>query len=319
MTVRNTVKLKINVRGLDVIQSVYAFAVALGLTQVFTGSQIFLTRVLSGTTPLTEEKTLLMGLLLVNVALLGLRFFWAPRNLQGLVIAAARAHAIKPHKRKEQGDLSNAVIGLHLTVIFLHGALFFLICGEFEFIAFSVSSNLPMSASVFVGYTIMHVVLLLMNAAWIAMIKMQEKRYLPASPEQTNPPEEETAGDVWWRNNLVASLVAIAPFTFSSTCRSAASQCVQQATEGRVAFTAFFPTSPHVFATTYYDLVSLLANIGLSSPYAAVYWVFLTFLANSLYDLLNAGRFYVFFEDVEWEQSIEDTGNSSPLDNAARK
>jgi hypothetical protein len=296
---QRSVNIKTNVRGLDVLATVYAFAMALGLTQVFIGSQSFLTRVLSGTAPLTDEKTLLVLMLFANVALLGLRFFWAPRNLQSLVIMAARTDAIAPNADRARGDLSNRAIAFHLLIIFAHGTLFYLICAEFEFIAFSISSSLPLNSSVFVGYIIMHASLLLMNAAWIAL-------------SIANAHDKPSAGNVWWRNNLTASLFALAPFAIASTCQSETAQCIRQPVESALDVTAMLPTSPQVFASVYYDIVGLLSRIGVDSLFLPIYWVFAVFLINSAYDLLNAGRYYVFFEDVEWQDVLQ--SKTGPLD-----
>jgi hypothetical protein len=308
-----TVKIKTNVRGLDVLTMVYAFAMTLGLTQVFTASQAFLTRVLSGTAPLSDEKTILVLLLFANVAMLGLRFFWVPRNLQSLVIAAARVRAIAPMVARERGDLSNLSISFHLITIFLHGTLFYLICAEFEFIAFAISSNLPLGAHVFIGYIVMHISLLLLNAAWIALIRQQEIR-LESRLIGDNAGKRPSAGNVWWRNNLIASLCALAPYALSSTCKSAGSQCVREFVESNLELLTLFPTSPQVLATAYYKLAGALEWIGIASAHLSAYWVFAVLLVNSAYDLLNAGRFYVFFEDVEWEDAREAGRGAAPIE-----
>lgn len=304
-----TVKFKTNVRGLDVVQSVYAFAMALGLTSVFTGSQEYLTKIFSGTATLADEKTILIGLMLANVIMLGLRFFWVPRNLQGLVIAAARILASAP-KQDRVLYLPDYIIAFHMVLVLAHGALFYLLCGEFEFVVFSVSFNRPMSSSDFVSYIVMHVSLLLLNAVWIALIKRQENRLKTHLPAPVPTSRQASAGDVWWRNNLVSSLVALSPFAISSTCESAGAECVR---DSLTSLTALFPTSPQVLATVYYYLVGLLGVLGLTSPFMAVYWVFIVLIVNSGYDLLHAGRSYVFFEDVEWEESIENPDIEMPL------
>jgi hypothetical protein len=308
-----TVKIKTNVRGLDVLTMVYAFAMTLGLTQVFTASQAFLTRVLSGTAPLSDEKTILVLLLFANIAFLGLRFFWVPRNLQSLVISAARVQAIDPKAARERGDLSNLSIAFHLVTIFLHGTLFYLICAEFEFITFAISSNLPLAAYVFVGYVIMHISLLLLNAAWIGLIRQQEIR-LETRLLGDAAGERPSAGNVWWRNNLVASLCALAPYALSSTCKSAGSQCVRQFVDTNAELLTLFPTSPQVLATGFYKLTGALEWLGFASAHWPVYWVLMVLLINSLHDLLNAGRFYVFFEDVEWESTREGSRVAAPIE-----
>ncbi len=308
-----TVKIKTNVRGLDVLSSVYAFSMALGLTQVFIGSQAFLTRILSGTAPLSDEKTFIILMLFANIALLGLRFFWVPRNLQSLVITAARAEALAPNATNSKDQLSNISIAFHLVLIFLHGALFYLICAEFEFITFVTSSNLPLNSSVFFGYIIMHTSLLLLNAVWIAMIRRQELR-LEERIYQGNSKGKLSAGNVWWRNNLVASLCVLAPFALSSTCRSVELQCIRQSVESTREILTLFPTSPQVLAAFYYEIEKLFAHIGLITPYLPVYGVLVVLLINSAYDLFNAGRFYVFFEDVEWEETIHGAEVKGPIE-----
>ncbi|MEL7543103.1 MAG: hypothetical protein AAGJ70_04945 [Pseudomonadota bacterium] len=307
-----SVKVKTTVRGLDVLSSVYAFAMALGLTQVFLGSQDFLTRLLNGTASFADEKSLLVVLLFINITMLGLRFFWVPRNLQSLVIAAARLHAIAPDQHRVKGDLSNASIAFHLIMIFLHGTLFYLICAEFEYITFALSSNLPLSSSVFLGYVVMQSALLLMNASWIVITRRQELR-LERQAKNDAAMEAPSAGNVWWRNNLVAGLVALAPFSIVSTCQSAATQCLRQSLGETASLADLLPTSPHVFATLFYDLSDMLAALGVTSPHLPVYWVMLVFLGNSAYDLLNAGRFYVFFEDVEWEDDVDSQNSYGPI------
>ncbi|MBI1384210.1 MAG: hypothetical protein GC150_04800 [Rhizobiales bacterium] len=307
-----SVKVKTTVRGLDVLSTVYAFAMALGLTQVFLGSQAYLTKLLSGTAPVADEKSILVFFLFANITLLGLRFFWVPRNLQSLVIAAARAHAIAPAADRAKGDLSNASIAFHLVVIFLHGTLFYIICAEFEYVTFALSSNLPLSSSVFLGYVVMHAALLLMNAAWIAIARRQEVR-LELHVNNMVAANGPSAGNVWWRNNLVAGLIALAPFSIVGTCRSSATECVQQSIGGPLTIMDTLPTSPQVMATIYYDLVGFLERLDMTSTHFPVYWVLIVFFANSAYDLLNAGRFYVFFEDVEWEDVLESSKDRGPI------
>jgi hypothetical protein len=237
--------------------------------------------------------------MLVNLIFLGLRFFFVPRNLRGLVITASRISARAGVRHA--GSLSNSAVAGHFFIVLCHGALFFLVCREFEFVVFSMSSNLTLSSSLFTGYILLHALLLLLNAAWIAYIQRRERRMeRMLSPDQQQD-ARAAPGKVWWRNNLTCSLVALAPFSLAGTCTSSTAQCVRQGSDGTA---VLFPTSPHVFATVYYDLASGLDALGAGSLYLPVYWVFLVFLINSLYDLLNAGRFYLLVEEVEWEQTV---------------
>ncbi|MEL6288564.1 MAG: hypothetical protein AAFQ42_02385 [Pseudomonadota bacterium] len=311
-TVRTAVEIKTNAGGLDVLATVYAFAMALGLTQVFLGSREFFTRVQDGTVGVVDEKTLLIFLLFANIALLGLRFFWVPRNLQSLVIAAAKFHAIAPDAERAKGDLSNLAIAFHLIIIFLHGTLFYLICAEFEYVVFAVSSNLPLSSSIFAGYVAMHSALLLMNSAWIALARRQEIRLERAASDH-EAAEQPAAGNVWWRNNLVAGLAALAPFAIVGTCKSVETACVREAVQTEANLIDLLPTSPHMFATIYYDAVAVLGSLGVQSEHFAVWWVLIVFAVNSAYDLLNAGRFYVFFRDVEWKDTVASERSRAPI------
>src|SRR5690606_38199880 len=97
-------------------------------------------------------------------------FFWVPRNLASLVHIAAAC------SRDGHLKLPNWSVAMHLVMIFVHGALFFMICDEFEYIAFLSSSSIPLNASLFTGFVTMQVSLLLINAAWIYLTKRQEAR-----------------------------------------------------------------------------------------------------------------------------------------------
>jgi hypothetical protein len=290
----STIKFKKNFRGLDVVQAVYALAMAYGMTLAFIGSQSFLTQILARDGAFSDEKTYVIIMLFFNVTMLGLRFFWVPRNLQDLVIAAKKKN---PAQSLELNGLSSAAIAVHMIVIFLHGALFYIICNEFEFIVFASTSNFPVSSSVFGGYVLMHILLLLMNAGWIGVVKRQEERLL----NDRKVHREKSPGNVWWRNNLICGLIAISLFAITSECYSGVT-CVREPLYFDGSF-PIFPSSPHVLASIYYLVAPVMTFVTrIEAPLLPVFCVLVIFAANSMYDLMNAGEFYVSSNDVEEEE-----------------
>src|SRR5262245_47687130 len=84
-----TLKLKRTTKGLDTIQAVYAFVMALGLREVFIGSYDFISATVFGANNASKMSVFVSLLLLVNVIFLGIRFFSVPRNLRTIIFAAA--------------------------------------------------------------------------------------------------------------------------------------------------------------------------------------------------------------------------------------
>lgn len=293
------IKLKRTTRGLDVVQSVYAFAMALGLTDVFLGSRTYLNEVVFGAGPADDARSVLLGLCLVNALLLGLRFFWAPRNLASLVREAAecRLRGTRPGEL----DLSSRSVALHLVVIFIHGALFFMICDEFEQVAFLSSSGTPSNASIFNGLITLQICLLLLNAAWIAATKHQEGRIRRSAGIDED--DLGSTGSIWWINNLVCALFAAAPLAVVSGCQSAVGDCLAVWTDlGSQSFNPL-PASPQVITTAFGGLDGLLDAVGSSPSSPALVWALSILLLNSLVDLVSTGRDYVLFEDAEWDDA----------------
>jgi hypothetical protein len=309
-------KFKINTRGADVIQSVYSFAMALGLTDVFVGSKTFLSDIIFGAEPLTDGRGLLTGLLLVNVVLLGLRFFWVPRNLSALVFKAAECSNSADQGDHRTLDILDINIALHMVMIFVHGAAFFLLCGEFEYILFLSSSSLPLNPALFTGYVIMHVCLLLINATWIGLLKIQEDQIERRAGKEGSEPS--SAGDTWWQNNLICSLVAIAPFAVFGSCGSDLARCASHYSGAAHSVLDLAPLSAWELSVIFQHFASLLRGLGLSTPAPALTWALLVMVINSLWDLGTTGRSYLFFEDVEWEHRPRDFGGASTTPAAPR-
>lgn len=293
---RLTARLKTSTEGLDVIQTVYAFAMALGLTEVFVGSKTFIDALLFG--PANSLSIVIVALLLANVIFLGLRFFWVPRNLRHLVYIAAQTPLIGP--RKDEVNLPNITVAFHFIMIFVHGAVYYLICTEFEFIVFLTASSMPLGLSMFAGYVVLHVSLLLVNACWIGLVQVQAAHL---ERQKVGGQQAESPGSVWWRNNLVCSLVALAPFAVTMSCQSAIAQCMAPGTGLSENIVNVLPVSPQQLADLFQVIAWQATQLGLSVEQAAVLWALLVLLLNSAYDLLTTGRSYLVFEDVEWEEA----------------
>ncbi|MGE0339337.1 MAG: hypothetical protein AB7O79_05605 [Xanthobacteraceae bacterium] len=291
----NSYRVKTSFRGLDVVQAVYALAMAYGMTQVFVGSQVFITQILARDDAFSDAKTWVIIVLFANITMLGLRFFWVPRNLQDLVVTVKK---LDPSRSLNDNGLSSAAIAVHMIMIFLHGALFYIICNEFEFIVFASTSSFPLSSSVFVGYVLMHILLLLINAGWIGVVKRQEERLSNSALVHVG----ESAGNVWWRNNLLSGLAAISLFAITSECYSGLA-CLPRP-DSFTAAPAIFPTSPQAFASIYYAIAPAISYF-IDAQLLPVFCVLIFFLINSMYDLMNAGEFYVTANDVEDEELVE--------------
>lgn len=302
---------KENLGGLNVIQAVYAFAMALGLREVFLGSRNFLINAVFGVETVSYLRFFLMALLLLNIMLLGLRFFWVPRNLRGLIFTAFK-HRPDRTRPIEEIPLSNVEVAFHLVVIFLHGTIFYFLCVEFDYVAFVSSSSAPLSTLTFAGYIFLHVSLLLVNALWIAMIQGRENRLREGQKGGRN--SSATAGNVWWRNNLVCAMLAFAPVSVFATCGNAAQSCMRRATGADI---DIFSLTPLAADQIYSVLTSLLSPFQLSSTETAVALLcvsLLMLLLNSILDLTSTGGTYLLFEEVEYSSTQDAETNPVAVD-----
>jgi hypothetical protein len=296
MAFSGTARLKRSTGGLDIVQTIYAFAMALGLTQVFVGSKTFIDSAIFGDSDATGVRVVISALMLINVVLLGLRFFWVPRNLRHLAYVAAQAPLVGV--KRDQINLSNLSVAFHLVMIFVHGTVYYLICTEFEFVLFLATSSVALSLSMFTGYVVLHVGLLLINAAWIGLVQLQAARLTPKEELFDSP------GSFWWRNNLVCSLIALAPFSVAASCQSDIDLCMANANGLSNKIVDALPGSPQQFAELFQGISPIITGLGFSDGEAIVVWVLLFLLLNSLIDLLTTGRGYLFFEDVGWEEVV---------------
>ncbi|MGX1305824.1 hypothetical protein AB7M35_000544 [Amorphus suaedae] len=334
MAPRYTLKYKLSVRGIEVFQAVFAFIMALGLGEVFTGSYSFMTTVLLSPDQTNSEKLLFL-LVFFNVVLLGIRFFWVPRNFRLLVHETVRHHP----DMHDLAPLRHYEISIHWFIILLHAMLFYLIGSEFEHIGFLMLSSKPFSQSALYGLFTMQIVLLLLNSAWIAAIEYR-KRGFARSANHTAVSLKPPGSILWMRNNLACVLLTLGPLAIGSICPAATGHCVLIAKaqnsagclpaetaspsaretdclEALPSLTASglapSPTSPAVIANA--SALVFEALVPVLDPtaedrmvYWPALWILSILLINSLLDLLNTGKFYLMLEEVEWDVDYSGKG-----------
>ncbi|MFN0264195.1 hypothetical protein ACKTEK_09995 [Tepidamorphus sp. 3E244] len=283
-------------RGLDTINAVYAFIMALGLTEVFIGSHTFITNVLFGAGEQELALRWVTFLFFLNVILLGMRFFWVPRNLRRLIYAAAHS---SPEEPRLPG-LPNWFISLNWFIIFLHGGLFYVICREYKFIMFLLSSNPVLDGASVSGYIIAHAALLIINGLWIGMLAGYEGWLRRKAGE--GMAAELPGGVIWFRNNLAFSLLALAPFVVVGSCQSTVVACISAVQMPALEVSDVSPTSPVLIAHLYDMAVGLFVGTGTDPAIAITLWVLVCLLINSLLDLALTGKYYVMQEEVAWEE-----------------
>lgn len=286
---------KRNLRGLDVIQAVYAFVMVLGLREVFIGSHQFFTNVLFGASPPSTNETVIFVLLFLNVVFLGMRFFWVPRNLRRIIYAGAKWNG---SDRNILG-LSDSFLAANWFIVVMHGMLFFMLGAEFEFIVFSLTGSSVLEPRDLSGYFVIHILLLSGNALWIGFLARREMvMWRRAGSPRGEPP----GGVIWFRNNLVFALLALAPFVVVDACQTSVATCGPELGLGPVDPAAFGPFSPLNIHAVYEVVAQGVAVVGGLERYVVAYWILLCFLINSLWDLLTTGSYYVILEDIDFDE-----------------
>lgn len=279
------------------MQAVYAFVLVLGLREVFLASHSFIIN-LPDLIPseLTTDHVIVIVLILNNI-LLGVRFFWVPRNLRKFIVELA----LPPEDGKGRSDvlpLPNWCFAINWLIIILHSILFFLLCAEFEFVVFSISTSSEINHSIFSGYVYLHVSLLIINGLWISMLTSQEQRLLALRAKQKNT-RETAFGSIWSYNNLIFGLFALAPFLVASGCGPDMLHCLTNFQEKGSSVNDILPISI-LGISAFYDFVQALVG---STKHFAIFWVLTLLILNSLIDLLFTAKYYVIFEEIEWDKN----------------
>jgi hypothetical protein len=282
------IKFKTSMRGVDVIQTVYALLVALGLRDVFAAFY----NIFEQASVNLRGSFLVALALFVNIILLSVRFFWVPRNFRRLYFEATFATGFA-HPGLKPWEVS-----LNIFVILLHGALHFLLCKQFEYFVFISMSYQFLVSSSFATYVFLHVSMLVVNGLWILYTTRREDSLrLPDGPDMFKP---KPASRLWYRSNLAFALIAVAPLVVFSSCSASLSQCLQAAYP-EPQLLSLLPMSA-LSVASFFDLVSpLFSELAGSHDGAIAAWAMMALLINSLVDLLFTSSYYVLLEDYEDE------------------
>jgi hypothetical protein len=243
----------------------------------------------------------------VNVVLLSIRFFWVPRNLRRTIYLSALNNKTQPKLSK----LTGLYFASNWLIIFFHGGLFFTLCTEYKFIMFSLASNAEPTPSIFEGYFFAHIFLLTVNGAWIATLAWREEKL--AKSAGLSLETQGHAGLIWARNNLVCSLLAIAPLALIGTCFSAHFACIVHLGIENNGLESAIVTSSVMVSSLFNVISYLFPWFGVEAAYDITLWVLAWLLINSLIDLLTTSGNYIILEEVEWEgQQRSTTEPASP-------
>lgn len=303
-----------NIEGLSVIQTVYAFIMALGLGEIFIAFPVIFERIALYDSRVLSLPFLVIGLLLLAIILLGIRFFWVPRNLRQLTVVVSKCSGLiaGPATPGPEASIRNIFFPVHILVILVHAALFYHACVELKRLIYLYAAQDFLSLRDLNAVVVTIAVLLLVNAAWLIFVERQ----IDAAYDSTGRPAPPGArpGSIWWKNNLLAAIAALTFHTAFVTCGAAASQCLSAngAFAGR--FLEFIPATP--------DEAGLLLQAGLSGLDAqtgelfAALLIMAVLLLNSIVDLWRTGASYLIFDDIEWWADKSDPDPQSPRTDA---
>jgi hypothetical protein len=166
--------------GMAIMQTVFAVAMTLGLREIVddTYELLFHHRSAEGSSP-----TAILVLAAFAVTLLGVRFFWVPRNLYSYLLCD---HGIHPDK------VARNVVFFHFPIALFHAILFFFVCKSWSDVA-----SQRMSLELALQFSGMFGALLLVNALWLWRITPKA---------ETAASEERRPAIIWRMNNLVCAL-----------------------------------------------------------------------------------------------------------------
>lgn len=294
------IKYKRTFRGLDVLQAVYAFILVLGLREVFLGSFAFYNTMISGGDFAFGANGIVLVFLFSNVILLGIRFFWVPRNLRRLMYVAATERSQSPRLL----NLPHFVVAIHWVIIVGHATLFFLICTEFKYISFISLSTTNITVSVYQSYVILYVCFLALNAIWLYWLMEEERLLKKRARRAANgaaSDADEPGSRLWIYNNLFSSFVAFAPVALVIACAGPVEACLSWQSLADLP-PSYIPLRPEYVAAVFAGLQSFLTQDSLSHVSLLMLWFSLVMLANSLFDLAMTAKYYLLYEEVEWEK-----------------
>jgi hypothetical protein len=284
---------KTTVRGLDVLQTVYGVIMGLGLKDVFDKAYRFFSQsphsVLDPRSQGQFDFPLIAAaFLFTNILLIGIRFFWVPRNLRTFVVQARVAMVARGETAEEKP--ANWSIAASLIVIMLHAGLYYLLCSEFGLFLTAIYTNSAFQFQAFGVCAWTQASLLVLNATWI----------LALSAGVGRRPQKVPDGVIWARSNLAFSLFALPPLLLMA-CRYPAPASIAMLQDNSGTFFQAFPTSPRAIL----GLFRWVCDRSTQRPeLVATLWISVSFLTNSLLDLLKTARHYIFLEEFEDSQTL---------------
>jgi hypothetical protein len=289
-------KFKTNLRGLDIIQAVYALLLALGLREVFLAFYtIFLQQRVSG-----SDNLVVALLLFANILLLSVRFFWVPRNFRRLYYVSEYCRILGNYSGLPAYEAST-----HILIILAHGALYFLLCKEFEYFVFVTSSYNSLMVSAFTTYVFLHVSLLTVNGFWIMLINKREDMIRQKSG-QLPLLQHKSESKIWYRSNLAFSLLTVAPIVVLSSCQASFSECLSVAYSNIQRPYSLIPTSSYNIASLFELMAAMFSGFNKSRDFLLAMWALLLLGVNSIIDLFFTAGYYIYLEDVETEEVYEE-------------
>ena len=169
--------------GLSVVQSIYAIAIVLGFKNALEVSYDLFLSPLSAPSGALPHWVVLSTL--GSIMLLGLRFFWVPRNLYAYVLASP----LTLKKRLQRMTV------LHVPITLIHALLFFCVCEAYADLASSnVSSASTLAEDLTTRVVAFYAALLLLNSGWLLSIGSRGS---------------SKAEGIWGWNNLVCGSAVV--------------------------------------------------------------------------------------------------------------
>lgn len=150
----------------SIVQTTYAVAMVLGLEKI--AESVYLTFVERSYAESDYVGFMIIkGILAAALALLGIRFMSAPRNIRRLVLAHAN------DAKDQWSKILKRVTTVHLPVLLIHALLFYILCH----MALKIES-LSEAWQVMPKLTWLYAALLTINAVWLTiLIKGREKPF----------------------------------------------------------------------------------------------------------------------------------------------
>jgi hypothetical protein len=170
--------------GLSLVQTIYGIAMVLGVQGAIETAYAVLVA------PSPQPTSMPRGVLFLMVAaimLLGLRFFWVPRNLYAYLLVSK--HPLERRLRR--------MTLLHFPIVLIHALLFYCVCQAFVDVASSTAPlHSSLSRELATRFVFFYAGLLLVNGAWLLL--------------GFGNPGRSTAEWIWGWNNLAAAVLTVA-------------------------------------------------------------------------------------------------------------